>query len=91
MDLFTSNGDHLCTNCGAIPAGVQMVTVDDNDYCLDCVAKTADEARQLAIDWQNWQSEQSLYMSEVADWQAFFEALAKKFNLTDEFKENAII
>lgn len=53
--------------------------------------KTEDEARQFAIDWQIWQSEQSLYMSEVVEWQNYFEKLAKKFNLTDEFKENGII
>lgn len=53
--------------------------------------KTADEATQLAIDWQQWASEQSLYMSEVAEWFDYFEKLARKFNLMDEFKENGII
>jgi hypothetical protein len=52
---------------------------------------TAEEARQQAIDWQNWQSEQSLSYSELSEWQAHFEELAKKFDLTDEFKENGII
>ena len=52
--------------------------------------KTEDQAHELAVDWQNWQSEQSLYMSEMADWAEFFTALAKKFNLTDEFEENGI-
>lgn len=52
---------------------------------------TAEEARQQAIDWQNWQSEQSLSYSELSDWQAHFETLAKKFKLTNEFKENGII
>lgn len=53
--------------------------------------KSADEARQLAIDWQAWASEQSLSYSELSEWQGFFETLAKKFDLTDEFKENGII
>jgi hypothetical protein len=53
--------------------------------------KTEGEARQLAIDWQDWQSEQSLFMSECAGWQGFFTELAEKFNLTDEFSENGII
>ena len=53
--------------------------------------KTAEEARQLAIDWQNWQSEQSLTISELASWTTYFEALAQKFNLTDEFAENGIV
>lgn len=52
---------------------------------------SAGEARDLAIDWQAWQSEQSLYMSELADWQAFFRELGRKFDLRDEFEENGII
>lgn len=52
---------------------------------------TAEDARQFAIDWQTWQSERSMYMSELAEWQNHFETLAKKHNLTDEFKENGII
>lgn len=53
--------------------------------------KTADEAEQQAIDWQKWQSEQSMSYGEASEWLAYFETLAKKFNLTDEFKENGII
>jgi hypothetical protein len=48
-------------------------------------------AISLAIDWQKWASEQSLSWGEVAEVQAYFEALAKKFNLTNEFKENGIL
>ena len=51
---------------------------------------TEEEARQLAIEWQHWQSEQSLSYGELAEWQVYFEALAKKFDLIEEFKENAI-
>jgi len=53
--------------------------------------KTQAEARQYAIDWQNWASGQYLSYSELAEWQAIFSALAKKHNLIDEFKENGII
>lgn len=53
--------------------------------------KTADEAREQAIDWQKWFGEQSMYYSELSEWQNYFEALAKKFSLTEEFKENGII
>lgn len=60
--------------------------------------KTEDQARELAIDWQGWAAEQNqigeeptLYTSDLVDWQNFFEKLAKKFNLTDEFKENGIL
>ncbi len=52
---------------------------------------TEDQARQTAIDWQTWSSEQSLSYGELADWAGAFEELATKFNLTDEFKENGIL
>lgn len=50
-----------------------------------------EEAQDVAIAWQNWQSEQSLSMSEVAEWQGYFEGLAVLYDLTDEFTENGII
>lgn len=53
--------------------------------------KTAGEARDMAIEWQDWQSEQSLSWGELASWQAFFRTLARKFDLRDEFEENGII
>jgi len=53
--------------------------------------KTADEARDQAIDWQQWQSEESLSYSELARWQGHFIETGKKYKLTDEFKENGII
>jgi hypothetical protein len=52
---------------------------------------TKEEARQFAIDWQLWQSEQSLSYEQVADWQDYFAVLARQFGLTDEFRENGII
>lgn len=53
--------------------------------------KTADQARQKAIDWQNWVSEQNLSIGELAVWHSYFERMAKKFKLTDEFVENGVI
>ena len=53
--------------------------------------ETAEEARQFAIDWQNWQSKQSLSMQEVSDYQVYLAKLAKKFGLETEFVENGII
>ncbi|MFA5240426.1 MAG: hypothetical protein WC476_12070 [Phycisphaerae bacterium] len=53
--------------------------------------KTPEEARQLAIDWQQWQSKRSMSMKEAAEWAGYFRTLAKKFNLVREFKENGII
>jgi len=53
--------------------------------------KTQDEARQFAIDWHNWQSEQSLSLGELIQWQIIFETLANKYHLIKEFKENGIV
>lgn len=53
--------------------------------------KTQAEARQIAIDWQNWQSKRSMSFAEIFTWQVFFKVLASKFNLKKEFKENGII
>jgi len=53
--------------------------------------KTADEARDQAMDWQNEFSSKSLSWSEVIDAQNHFEKVAKKFKLTKEFEENGII
>ena len=62
------------------------------------IINTQEEARDFAIEWQQWVAEQNkpgeeptLYMSDLAEWQAIFEALAEKFDLVDEFKENGII
>lgn len=55
-------------------------------------AKSADEARDLAIEWQQWQSEQSLSYGELAEWQGVFTELADRFpELAEEFAENGII
>ena len=53
--------------------------------------KTQDEARQLAIDWQNWQSEQSLSYEDLILWQSYFEKLGEVWGLADEFKEEGIV
>ena len=54
-------------------------------------AKTAEEARQYAITWQNEFSEENLSYSELAEYGNAFLILAEKFGLTEEFKENGII
>jgi len=53
--------------------------------------KTEQEARQYAIDWQNWASKQDLSFSELVQWNIVFEILADKYGLLEEFKENGII
>lgn len=53
--------------------------------------ETKEQAHDLAVDWQDWQSRQSLSYGEIAVWQALFREVADKFGLTAEFKENGII
>lgn len=53
--------------------------------------KTAEEARQYAIDWQNWASEQTLSYGELTEWHDIFCELSEKFNLENEFEENGIL
>lgn len=59
--------------------------------------KTQEEARQYAIEWQQWLSEQNeigkeptLYQSDLVEWQNEFERIGKEFDLTEEFRENGI-
>lgn len=52
--------------------------------------RTAEEAHELAVQWQDWQSEQSLSMGDLAEWSSFFQEIGERFDLIDEFKENAI-
>lgn len=53
--------------------------------------KSKDEARQKAIDWQNWAGEQSLSYSELAEWYEYFSKLGAKYGLLREFRENGIL
>lgn len=53
--------------------------------------RSAEEARTLAIDWQNWQSEVALGIGDMAEFADYFSELAGKFGLADEFKENGIV
>lgn len=53
--------------------------------------KTQDQARQYAIDWQIKQGEQSISFGELAEQQVELRELAERFDLVEEFKENAII
>ena len=52
---------------------------------------TKEEATQYAIDWQNYISNQSLFLGELTEWHEVFENLAIKFDLQEEYRENGII
>ena len=50
-----------------------------------------ERAKQKAVDWQLTFSENSYFMSDSADFGAYFEKLGKRYGLIKEFKENGII
>jgi hypothetical protein len=54
---------------------------------------TKEEARQFAIDWANWITEdtQNPSYGELTVWTEFFTELAEEFDLQEEFKENGIL
>ncbi len=58
---------------------------------LICDITTKEEARQYAIDYQNFASNNILSYKDVIDWNNKLTHLAEKFNLVEEFKENGII
>lgn len=49
-----------------------------------------ENARQKAIDWQNFFNEMSLSYTELAYWQEYFEKIGRRYGLLTEFRENAI-
>jgi hypothetical protein len=55
--------------------------------------ETANEARDMALDWQTWMAEQQdLSYGDLVDWAAYFGELSVKFpELAEEFSENGII
>lgn len=88
----------LCSKC--LDNGVKNYETCEHDFNPNEIKQitTQAEARQYAIDWQNWVSEQNqigkektLYQSDMNDWHAVFTELATRFNLTEEFQENGII
>jgi len=52
---------------------------------------TAEQARDLAIDWQHWSTDRSMSYGELHLWQVMFAELADRFGLVNEFMENGII
>lgn len=48
-------------------------------------------ARQSAIDWQNDFANHDYSWGELAEWQAHFEKLGRRYGLITEFKENGVI
>lgn len=53
--------------------------------------KNRQDAKDFAIEWQNWQSTQALSYGDLFYWQSILTNIGKKFGLISEFKENGII
>lgn len=81
----------LCSKC--LDNGIKNYEPCEHDFNPNKTQQinTPEEARQYAIDWQNWASEKSFYISELYEWQQVLTQLATRFNLTEEFQENGII
>lgn len=61
-------------------------------FTLNNTIKTKEDARSLAIQWQNWVSEQNFVThGAMFEYENFFRNLGEQFDLTEEFKENGII
>lgn len=48
-------------------------------------------ARNKAIEWQHDFNNHSYSYGELAKWQEYFNRLAKRYGLVEEFRENGII
>ena len=48
-------------------------------------------AYDLAVEWSHWSTDLDLSYGELGEWQDAFEKLGDAFDLTEEFRENAII
>ena len=54
-----------------------------------------DTVRNFAIDWQDWASNQSMSLQELAEWTGAIETMAKladeSSELVEELKENGVL
>lgn len=53
--------------------------------------KQKNAAREKAIEWQADFGNHNYSYGELAEWGDYFARLAKRYGLTEEFKENGII
>ena len=54
-------------------------------------ARAKENARQKAIDWQLDFNNHNYSYGELAEFTEYFTKLAKRYGLTEEFRENGII
>lgn len=69
------------------------MSMSDKYYDIPEVSKVRDagHATEIAIDYQMYAGEHSLSYGELIYFTNRLEAIAEKFGLTDEFKENGVI
>ena len=91
--LMTADYGYYCDNqnCLLYDKIIFAYEEKERDKMEQRNCKTKGQAIQIAMEWQEWASGESLSYKELAEWSAYFETLAKKFDLTAEFKENGII
>jgi hypothetical protein len=53
---------------------------------------TADEARDIAVEWQRIEQPKRMSYAKMAEWQDYFTEIVEKFpELAEEFEENGIL
>lgn len=70
-------------NVGGVFIKMELINIKD--------IKDEGTARQFAMDYQNWVSNESISYEECIEYNSYFTDLGNKFNLIEEFKENGII
>ena len=66
----------------------------DNLYNLPepKAVKSAEQGRDIAIQWQQWAGDTDMSYGELAAWNDWFRELADKYpELLEEFEENGIL
>ena len=60
-------------------------------FIMSTYKSRKESARQNAIEWQIEASERAMSYGELYEAGAYFEKLARRYGLTEEFRENGII
>ena len=58
---------------------------------MNAYQRAKERARNKAVEWQNDFCDHNYSYGELVYWQDYFERLAKRYGLVEEFRENGII
>lgn len=83
-------GVNKCQFSAVVKSAVKMVYYTAGGKKIMYDLQNAGDAENMAIDWQNWQSKQSMSWGDVANWRCLFEAIGREFDIFAEFRENYI-